>query len=507
MAAEIWVVIEYIIKIGAMGVVPENRRPASSSAWLLLILFLPLVGLPMYLLLGSARIQGKRYRRQSELTSIVSALSTALPDVPPGIKADERLLGIVRMNRHLTGMPCMPGTVQGIYDDTRSFIAALVQAIDAAHHSVNIEFYIVHDDPITEPLFAALERAHKRGVRVALLLDHLGSRRYKAWKKLLKRLNSAGYHWHLMMPLGFKHDQRGRPDLRNHRKLAVIDDGVGFIGSHNLIDPFYETNLHGPGREWKDLSVQLGGAIVAELAGVFAMDWYAETGKIFVGARAQAVNDKDIAQVETAGLNALAAELVNTSAEWEKELADGVVNAMQIVPSGPGYSTEPNLRMFTSLIHNARRRVTITSPYFVPDESLLAAMTSAAYRGVDVQLFVGASGDNFLVRHAQRSYYAALLDAGVRIFLYPSPTVLHAKYMTVDNEVGVIGSSNMDSRSFLLNYELMLLCFGGDLDDKLRANDAKYRSLSHELTSQEWAREPRHRRWVDNACRLAAAVL
>lgn len=204
MAAEIWVVIEYIIKIGAMGVVPENRRPASSSAWLLLILFLPLVGLPMYLLLGSARIQGKRYRRQSELTSIVSALSANLPDVPPGIKADERLLGIVRMNRHLTGMPCMPGTVQGIYDDTRSFIAALVQAIDAAQHSVNIEFYIVHDDPITEPLFAALERAHKRGVRVALLLDHLGSRRYKAWKKLLKRLNSAGYHWHLMMPLGFK---------------------------------------------------------------------------------------------------------------------------------------------------------------------------------------------------------------------------------------------------------------------------------------------------------------
>ena len=93
-------------------------------------------------------------------------------------------------------------------------------------------------------------------MRVALLLDHLGSRRYKAWKKLLKRLNSAGYNWHLMMPLGFKHDQRGRPDLRNHRKLAVIDDGVGFVGSHNLIDPFYETNLRGPGREWKDLSVQ-----------------------------------------------------------------------------------------------------------------------------------------------------------------------------------------------------------------------------------------------------------
>ena len=186
---------------------------------------------------------------------------------------------------------------------------------------------------------------------------------------------------------------------------------------------------------------------------------------------------------------------------------DAVVNAMQLVPSGPGYPTEPNLRMVLSLIQNATERVSITSPYFVPDEALLSAMTTAAYRGVEVELFVGRESDHLIVNHAQRSYYQALLASGVRIYRYPAPTVLHAKYMTVDDEIAIIGSANMDFRSFALNYEVMLLAFGGDLDDLLRANDAHYRSVSPELTAEEWAAEPWWRRYIDNVCRLLSAVL
>ena len=134
-------------------------------------------------------------------------------------------------------------------------------------------------------------------------------------------------------------------------------------------------------------------------------------------------------------------------------------------------------------------------------------MTTAAYRGVDVELFVGKESDHFIVNHAQHSYYAALLAAGVRIYRYPAPTVLHAKYMTVDDNVAVIGSSNMDFRSFALNYEVMLLAFGGDLDDLLRGNDAVFRELSEELTAEQWAKEPWYHRYVDNVCRLMSAVL
>lgn len=186
---------------------------------------------------------------------------------------------------------------------------------------------------------------------------------------------------------------------------------------------------------------------------------------------------------------------------------DAVVNAMQLVPSGPGYPTEPNLRLFLSLIQNATRRVSITSPYFIPDEALLSAMTTAAYRGVEVELFVGQESDQFIVNHAQRSYYSALLASGVRIYRYPAPTVLHAKYMTVDGEACVIGSANMDFRSFALNYEVMLLAFGGDLDDLLRENDAHYREISTELTAAQWAREPWWNKYIDTVCRLMSSVL
>ena len=134
-----------------------------------------------------------------------------------------------------------------------------------------------------------------------------------------------------------------------------------------------------------------------------------------------------------------------------------------MLPSGPGYVTENNLRLFTALIYSAQRRISITSPYFVPDEPLLYAVTTAARRGVDVELFVSEVGDQFMVFHAQCSYYAALLEAGVRIYLYPAPAVLHSKYFSIDDDVAVIGSSNMDMRSFALNYEVSLMVTGGDI--------------------------------------------
>ena len=155
----------------------------------------------------------------------------------------------------------------------------------------------------------------------------------------------------------------------------------------------------------------------------------------------------------------------------------------------------------------AERTITITSPYFVPDESLLSAITSAVYRGVRVDLFVGEKADQFMVGHAQRSYYETLLEAGVNIYLYPAPTVLHSKYMTVDERIGVIGSSNMDYRSFALDYEITLMAFGGDLVDKLHVIDDGYRSVSRLLTLEEWRKQPLAARYLDSVCRLTSALM
>ena len=238
-----------------------------------------------------------------------------------------------------------------------------------------------------------------------------------------------------MLPLRPLKGQFQRPDLRNHRKLMVVDGRVGFMGSQNLIEPGYnKPKNHAAGREWVELVARIDGPTVNALRAVFAQDWYIETHERLGD---EITPDTVIAH------------------------PDGI--AGQVLPSGPGYATENNLRLFTALIYSAQRRISLTSPYFVPDEPLLYAVTTAARRGVDVELFVSEEGDQFMVFHAQCSYYAALLEAGVRIYLYPAPAVLHSKHFSIDDDVAVIGSSNMDMRSFALNYEVSLMLTGGDI--------------------------------------------
>ena len=183
---------------------------------------------------------------------------------------------------------------------------------------------------------------------------------------------------------------------------------------------------------------------------------------------------------------------------------DGV--AAQVLPSGPGYVTENNLRLFTALIYSAQTRISVTSPYFVPDEPLLYALTTAARRGVAVELFVSEEGDQFMVFHAQCSYYQALLEAGIRIYQYPSPAVLHSKYFSVDDDVAVIGSSNMDMRSFALNHEVSMMLTGGDIVARFRKVEDDYRALSRELTIEEWRQRSMVQRYLDNTMRLTAAL-
>ena len=178
----------------------------------------------------------------------------------------------------------------------------------------------------------------------------------------------------------------------------------------------------------------------------------------------------------------------------------------QVIPSGPGFATENNLRAFTTLLYSAQRRLSITSPYFVPDESLLYGITTAAQRGIDVELFVSEAGDQFMVYHAQRSYYEALLRAGVRIYLYPAPAILHSKFFSVDDDVAVLGSSNMDMRSFGLNYEVSLMLLGPEVVAEMRKVEDTYRAISKELTLDDWMARSRGSAYLDNVMRLTAAL-
>lgn len=480
--AGVFLALEYVLKIVSIGTIPENRRPSSSSAWLLLILFVPLVGFALYWLIGSPWVRGRRIEVQAAADALLRERMAAFSAFRAHELAAPGLASVMAMNERLTALPAVTGAEEGLYGDTDEFFTAMAEAIDSARSYVHVEFYIVSWDASTDRVFSALRDAAARGVRVRLLLDHLGSRKYPGRKEMLRRLSAAGIDWHLMMPIDPLRGRWRRPDLRNHRKLLIVDGDRAFLGSHNLIDPAYGSVANQrAGRRWKDLSLAVSGDIVLSVQAVFLTDWHTETGEVL--------------------------DLVSYFVDKPDLVPGGRAHGMQLVPSGPGSPAEPNLRMFTSLVHLASERISITSPYFVPDDALLAAITSAAYRGVEVELFVGEEADQFLVGHAQRSYYSALLEAGVIIHLYPAPAVLHSKYMTVDGAAGALGSSNMDFRSFGLTYEVMLLFFGGHLVERLQANDEEYRQASRVLTLDEWRSRPWRQRYVDNVCRLTAALM
>lgn len=493
-------IAEYAIKIVALGVVPENRSPGSSNAWLLLILLLPIVGLPLYLLLGSPYVQGRRRRVQELANRNIAELSSSVSDLPVGAEQPPvGLPSIVAMNRHLTSMPALTGENLGLLKDAASTIAALTQAADEARDTIHVEFYIAAWDDTTAPFFEALTAAVARGVKVRFLFDHLGTRGYPGYRTFKQRMTAGGIEWHAMMPVQPLRGNMRRPDLRNHRKLMVVDNELGFMGSMNLIDPSYlrPRNVR-RGLRWLDLNLMLRGPIVQQLSHVFTLDWLQETHELIhpVDGRVTVPATQEALQT----VKALPASQTHLTDPAPGEIA------MQLIPSGPGFLTEPNLRLFVALIHRAQHSLEIVSPYFIPDESLMLAITSAAQRGVRVELFVSEKSDQFMVFHAQRSYYEQLLRAGVRIWLYAAPTILHAKFLTVDGEMAVVGSSNMDMRSFYLDYEISLL----GIDREFAAAHSRvaddYRDNSTELTLDEWVRRPWRMRYVDNLMRLTASL-
>ena len=354
----------------------------------------------------------------------------------------------------------------------------MIAAVEDARRYLHVEFYILIYDATTASFFAALGDAVRRGVTVRVLLDHLGSRPYPGYRRTRKELERLGIQWRLMLPVQPYRGLYQRPDLRNHRKLLVADGEVAYVGSLNVIDPSYNKRANRRrGLAWKDLLVEVRGPIVREVDAVFITEWYSETDELLTSSRQQT----------------------------PMERRQGSLLA-QVAPSGPAFPTENNLSLFNTLIYYAQRRISITSPYFVPDESLLAALTTAAHRGVAVELFVGEIGDQSFVFHAQHSYYAELLDAGVRIHLYPAPSILHAKHLSIDEQVAVVGSSNMDIRSFQLNLELMLMVCGRTFVDEIRRVEDEYRRISRELTREEWMKRSRWHGVVDDLTRLTSAV-
>ncbi|MCI2956128.1 cardiolipin synthase [Agromyces atrinae] len=472
------IAIDLIVRVVAVIVVPRNRRPTAGMAWLLAIFFIPFLGVFFFLLIGSPKLGKHRSEQQAEVNQFILDTTDGVEHVSSEELWPDWFEGIVRQNRNLGAMPLIGGNGASLIGDYQASLDAMTAAVDDATNYVHVEFYILALDQTTAPFFDALERAVKRGVTVRVLLDHIASLRSKGYRKTLKRLTNMGAEWHLMLPVQPFKGKYQRPDLRNHRKLLVVDGEVAYMGSLNMIDRSYNkpSNIR-RGLQWQELIVRLEGPIVSGINAIFLTDWYLETD-----------------------------ELLQRSPVPFDQPAEAQNLDCQVVPSGPGFPNQNNLKLFLALMYAAQEKIIITSPYFVPDEAMLLAISGATQRGIHVELFVSEIGDQALVYHAQRSYYEALLRAGVRIYMYPGPYILHAKHFSIDDDVAVIGSSNMDIRSFELNMEVSLLVRGATFVADMRRVEDGYRAISTELTLESWLKQPLRSTVLDNLARLTSAL-
>ena len=485
-----WVTAAFIVDIAfrviALVIVPRNRRPQTAMAWLLAIFFIPYFGFLAFIAFGSRRLPKKRRENQRAINAHLRARATLLA---PGIVVGPEemaaraefprwLAQTVFMNERLGAMPMVAGNAIEFLPDYHDAISAMSEAIDAAKETVHVEFYIMSVDEATAGFFDALERAAQRGVIVRVLYDQLASARIRGYRELLATLNRIGVRHRAMLPLQPWKGVYQRPDLRNHRKLLIIDSHIAYTGSQNIIEPGYRNPRHHKrGLTWLDVMMRADGPLTDGLEALFVSDWYQETG-----------------------------ELLNTPTPASPAETDHRSVWAQVVPSGPAFEGENNLRLFNSVVYGARSRLILSSPYFVPDESMRYAITTAAERGVEVHLMVSEIADQHLVFYAQRSYYDELLLSGVNIWLYRAPTILHSKFIIVDDAMSVLGSSNIDMRSFSLNLEVSVLMASPQVVSQLEQLSSDYMAQSTKLTLETWRARPWYSRFIEGLARLTATV-
>lgn len=459
------------------------NRPATgvALAWLFLVAVLPFFGGLIYLLLGERRIGGRRARAMGALRADYRRMSeAALRDgvaVVDWSRHAEEARGLDRLGRAITASTTVAGSDLALMSDTLEMLDRLTADIDAAQSSVLMEFYIWNAGGKADLVLEALIRAAERGVSCRLLVDALGARPW--WRSdQPARLRAAGIAIAQALPVGLLRSVFGRTDLRLHRKIAVIDGRVGWTGSMNLVDPRFFKQDAGVG-EWVDAMVRVEGPAVALLGATVIGDWVLETGET----------------IETL-IADIGLEFGDPKGETD----------LQVVSSGPGETGDGLLLMLLALINAARRELILTTPYFVPDESLLRALRGAAGRGVRVALVLPERIDSRLSRHASRSYFDELLAMGVEIHAFRGG-LLHTKSISVDGVMAMFGTANLDMRSLWLNYEVSLFVYGQAFTAGLAALQQRYIADSDRLDPHTFAARPFRERLVDNTVRLISPLL
>ena len=466
------IVIGFTIRI----LLRDDLSPQARLAWFIILAVLPYVGSVVYFLFGEIDIGSSGDRRHD---AVFEQIRTRSSDLMGAAEDTDRLIDPLyrtafRYAASINGFHAVAGNRAELMADAAATNAQLVADIDAAQSHVHVLYYIWLDDKTGTDVAEALLRAAGRGVTCRAMADGLGSRALIK-SPLWQRMKDAGVHLAVALPLDnpVRTMLTSRIDLRNHRKITVIDSKVTYCGSRNSADPeFLVKAKYAP---WVDIMLRFEGAIVAQNELLFLSDWMQATGDTMDGFKL------------TAG-----------------PVEDGF--PAQVMGDGPTERRGATPQLFSALIGCAQRTLTLSTPYFVPDATVLEALCSAAHRGVAVTLIFPKVNDSWVVAAASRSYYRRLLSAGCEIHEFKGG-LLHAKTLTLDGKVTLVGSSNLDLRSFDLNYENNILLQDEGVTKSVRDRQFHYIAQSDPVTLDGVAAWPRRRRIWNNVIATIGPVL
>lgn len=468
----VWWIVNLLYGLTILGVVAvvvsENRNPVKSLAWVTVLLVVPLVGLVLYLVFGR-NIQNKRIISRRNRRKLRRLTARHLTDLRHG-RPPESLQARINLASALCGSNYYEGNHAEVFDNGTDKFNALLADIAAAQHYINLQYYIIVDDNIGTRVLSALEERARAGVKVRIIYDHVGS--FKLSRKALRRLKEAGVEAYPFFKVVFP-PFGTRINWRNHRKIAVIDGTVGYIGGMNVADRYIDGGKMFP--MWRDLHLRVTGPAVAALQQSFAVDWN------FMG-------------------HPLLVDEVRPARHPHSNIG------MQLVTGGPTTQWMNMTLIFQQAISEAKKCVYILTPYFIPTEGLVQTLQVAALSKVDVRLIVPRRSDSDMLRWATCSYVQECLRAGIKVYFYEKG-MLHSKAVIIDDDFCTVGSTNFDFRSFEHNFEANMLIYSTEFNARMKALFMRELHDSRRITSAEWNRRPFLEKALESVMRLLSPIL
>lgn len=439
-----------------------KRRPTTYViAWMLIIYILPIVGIILYFAIGEAHLGQERVKRAQQMRPTIAKFIQRLEDFPDifTTKVSQVSKPIFQLCKHQTGLDGINGNHIELLSETDEIFDRLINDINQATSNIEMVFYIWNEGGRANEVENALIAATKRGVICRLMVDSAGSRHFIK-TNASKRMRDAGIIIVEALKVNLLRFMFRRLDLRQHRKVAIIDNYISYTGSMNIVDPrFFKQNKHIG--KWVDIMVRMNGPVTTLMGAIYASDWELETGKY------------------------LALPQITDFAEPPEDKK----HIMQLIASGPGYTENMIHQVLLTAIYSAQEQIIFTTPYLVPSDDILHAVVTAAQRGVEVIIIVPKKNDSLMVKWASRAFFSELLDGGVKLYQF-NDNLLHTKSVLIDNQLSLVGTVNLDMRSLWLNFEITTVIDDAEFANSLSILLQKYLSQSDPVNVSEWKKRP-----------------